>query len=223
MYGQLDDVELAGGGKRPAFSVAIPHPRKLACLRLPTELEMNAYLGSRATRFISLGRQRTKREDIPNPAADRKLFDAVRFWSDPPDGDWDDAEVLKAITDLTAHRISDCQRDGETYIITLDTIWGQTVHTLSMPLQRDLLEWRRAAASVTDFPRGIRVLRYPPEPGNRFYDKCFISATGYYSAKPLEPTDPAVKALVPPHHKDSIVGELVTAIGELDPSLDPNS
>jgi hypothetical protein len=50
----------------------------------------------------------------------------------------------------------------------------------------------------------------------RLYDATVVSISGY--------VDSIKAADVPPHHKSSIVLELVSAVGDLDPELpDPNS
>jgi hypothetical protein len=55
-------------------------------------------------------------------------------------------------------------------------------------------------------------MKFPPEAAMKLYDKCLVSNTDY-----LPGTE------VPPHHKRSVVLELLTAIAQLDPSIDPNS
>jgi hypothetical protein len=67
-----------------------------------------------------------------------------------------------------------------------------------------------------DLPHGVEERRYPPEAAERLYDAAVVSVSGY--------VDSITKENVPPHHKSTVVLELVSAIGDLDPELpDPNN
>ena len=58
-------------------------------------------------------------------------------------------------------------------------------------------------------------IRYRTEPAIDLYDSVVAKAEGYIDG--LKMTD------VPPHHKSAVVVELVQAIDDLDPQIDPNS
>ena len=75
--------------------------------------------------------------------------------------------------------------------------------------------YRRTVVSSTDLPHGQEELRYRIEPSVGLYDSVGTKVEGYAAA--LKPAD------VPPHHKSAVVVELVQAIDDLDPALDPNS
>ena len=86
---------------------------------------------------------------------------------------------------------------------------------MKIPTQRDITVYRRTVVSSTDLPHGQEELRYRIEPAVDLYDSVASKIEGY--AESFKPAD------VPPHHKSAVVVELVQAIDDLDPALDPNS
>ena len=75
--------------------------------------------------------------------------------------------------------------------------------------ERSLEVYRRTVFKALDLPHGVEERRYPPEAAVRLYDATVVSISGYVDS--TKPTD------VPPHHKSSVVLEVVSAIGDLDP------
>ena len=120
-----------------------------------------------------------------------------------------------AISKLTFCEVTDCQRVGDEYRVTLRTPFGVTIHQVKIPTQRDITVYRRTVVSSTDLPHGQEELRYRIEPSVGLYDSVATKVEGY--AGSFKPAD------VPPHHKSSVVVELIQAIDDLDPALDPNS
>lgn len=211
MYGELPQIETNTPGQTVSgFPVQIIEPPKTCLLRLPKTDEMMAYLSSQKSLYKDLGRRLGESQDVPNPTADLKLFNAIRL---DKDGDeFDEAEALYAISIVTRHRIDSCDRDGQTYVIRLNTIFGETVHTVKIPTQKDSREYKNTVVKVRDLPHNMEERRFPPEAPCKLYDKVIVSSTGY-----------AQGTEVPPHHKRSAVIELVSTLSTLDPSLDPNS
>jgi len=213
-YGMLPEVEVTIDGQlklQPAFPVVIVAPPKQALLRLPTSVELLEYLSAQRSTMTDLGRGKTKYADIPNPKADRKLFDAIRI--DKTGEEFDDAEALYAIGLITRLRISDCTRDGQNYVVGLDTLFGSTVHTVRMPWRKEMVEYQRAVDDPVSLPHGVEQHRFPPEVPVKLYDKIVQSATGYSDG------DNAV----PPHHKRAVINSVMEAMSLLDPGFDPNS
>jgi hypothetical protein len=212
MYGELPELQTALGETIHGFPVQILRPPKTAVLRLPSNQEMADYLNQQKTLYRDLGRRKGQSEAVPNPKSDLDLFNRVRI---DKGADFDEAEAAKAIGLLTRQRVTKCEREGETYRITLLTAFGETVHVVSIPFEKDLAVYRRNVFKAIDLPHGVEERRYPPEAAARLYDAAVVSISGYIDT--IEP------ATVPPHHKSTVVLELVSAIGDLDPELpDPN-
>ena len=216
MYGELpEQTSTAPDGKTiRAFPVSIQNPPKSALLRLPTTDELLVYMSAQRSLFRDLGNRKTETESVQTPKADQALFRAVRL--DHPTDDsleFDDAEALKAINDLLFHRLESCERDGEHYIVVLRTPFGPVTHTVSIPFERDLAEYRRTVVKVRDLPHNVSEWRFPPDVPIKLYEKLVVSTNGY--------TDSSISA-IPPHHKRAVVSELVSTLASLDPSSDPN-
>jgi len=195
------------------ITIRVPNPPKTAQLRLPTNEEMLERLDQQKSIRRTIGRRKSQTEFLPNPKADLDLFNRIRMDKDGPE--FDEYEAGNAIAKLTFCEVTDCERAGDEYRITLKTPFGETVHTVKIPTQRDITVYRRTVVSSTDLPHGQEELRYRIEPAVELYDSVVTKIEGY--AASYKPAD------VPPHHKSAVVVELVQAIDDLDPAIDPNS
>jgi hypothetical protein len=204
MYG---DIPAAG------ITIRVPNPPKTAQLRLPTNEEMLERLDQQKSIRRTIGRRKSQTEFVPNLKADLDLFNKIRL--DKDGAEFDEFEAGNAILKLSFCEVTDCQRAGDEYRVTLRTPFGETVHMLKIPTQRDITVYRRTVVSSTDLPHGQEELRYRIEPAVDLYDSVVTKIEGY--AASFKPAD------VPPHHKSAVIVELVQAIDDLDPALDPNS
>ena len=211
-YGSLPHTKTEDGRTLAGITVRVPSPPKSAILRLPTTQEMLDRLGQQKSIRRTLGRRKSQTEFIPNPKADLDLFNKIRL---DKGIEFDEFEAGNAVSKLTYCEVTDCQRAGEEYRITLRTPFGDTVHTVKIPTQRDITVYRRTVISATDLPHGQEELRFRIEPAMALYDSVADKIEGY--AESFKTAD------VPPHHKSAVVVELVQAVDDLDPSLDPNS
>jgi hypothetical protein len=195
------------------ITIRVPNPPKTAFLRLPTNQEMLERLDQQKSIRRTIGRRKSQTEFVPNLKADLDLFCKIRL--DKDGAEFDEFEAGNAISKLTFCEVTDCQRAGDEYRVTLRTPFGETIHQVKIPTQRDITVYRRTVVSSTDLPHGQEELRYRIEPSVGLYDSAVTKVEGY--AGFLKPAD------VPPHHKSAVVVELVQAIDDLDPALDPNS
>jgi hypothetical protein len=204
MYG---DIPAAG------ITIRVPNPPKTAQLRLPTNEEMLERLDQQRSIRRTIGRRKSQTEFVPNLKADLDLFNRIRL--DKDGAEFDEFEAGNAISKLSFCEVTDCQRAGDDYRVTLWTPFGETIHMVKIPTQRDITVYRRTVVSSTDLPHGQEELRYRIEPAVGLYDSVVTKIEGY--AASIKPGD------VPPHHKSAVVVELVQAIDDLDPAIDPNS
>ena len=204
MYGNIP----AGG-----ITVRVPNPPKTASLRLPTNDEMLQRLAQQKSIRRSMGRRKSQTEFVPNPKADIDLFSKIRLDKDGPE--FDEFEAGNAISKLTFCEITGCQRNGETYDITLNTLFGETVHHVKVPTLRDISIYRRTVVSAIDLPHNQEELRFRIEPAVDLYKLVAVAIDGYADSIEL--------SAVPPHHMSSVVVELIQAMDDLDPAFDPNS
>ena len=193
--------------------IRVPNPPKTAHLRLPTNQELLDRLGQQKSIRRTIGRRKSQTEFVPNPKADLDLFNQIRLDKDGPE--FDEFEAGNAISKLTYCDVTDCERAGDEYRVTLKTPFGVTAHTVRIPTQRDVTVYRRTVVSATDLPHGQEELRYRIEPAVDLYGSVVSKIEGY--ADGYKAVD------VPPHHKSAVAVELVSALDDLDPSLDPNS
>jgi hypothetical protein len=219
MYGELPEIETTGGQKVHGWPVKILNPEKVAVLRLPANDELLAYLTAQRSLYRDLGRRQGESEEVPTPAADLKLFTAIRI---DKDGEpFDEAEALYAIGILTRWKVNSCERDGATFVVKIGTVFGETTHVVNIPFQKDLAEYRRFVYKSRDIGNGLEERRFPPEVPVKLYDKIVEYVEGYIGTQ--MGSGPEFKQAIPPHHKRAVVMEVVQALSLLDPSLDPNS
>ena len=196
--------------------IRVPNPPKTAMVRLPSSQEILDRLAQQKSIRRNLGRRKSRTDFVPNHAADLALFNAIRLDKGAADfQEFDEFEASTAISKLTFCDVTECVRVGDEYRITLQTPFGDTAHTMKIPTQRDIMLYRRLVVASTDLPHGQEELRYRTEPAVELYDAVVSKAEGYAPDRKI--TD------VPPHHKSAVVVELVQAIDDLDPALDPNS
>lgn len=218
MYGELPVIETTTPGETiRGFPVRILSPEKTAVLRLPTSAELLVYMAAQRSIYRDLGRQMGEGEEVPTPKADLALFKAIRI--DTGDSEFDEAEALYAIGLITKHKVTSCERDGQAYVVKVATMFGETAHTVSIPFQKDLAEYRRNVYRARDMPNGIEERRFPPDVPVKLYDKIVQDAAGY-----LDTIKGNAESFlsVPPHHKRTVVQSVLSALALLDPGLDPN-
>jgi len=212
LYGELPVVTIEGVELK-GITVKIANPPKTAVLGLPTNQQMLERLDQQKSIRRSIGRRKSQTEFIPNLKADLDLFTKIR--QDKGGAEFDEYEAGNAVSKLTYCEVTDCQRAGDEYQVTVKTPFGATIHRVGIPTQRDIAFYRRMVVSATDLPHGQEELRYRIQPAVTLYDSVAVGIEGY--ADSYKPAD------VPPHHKSAVVVELVQAIDDLDPALDPNS
>ena len=189
LYGELPEVTVGDVTMR-GVTVKVANPPKTAVLGLPTNQQMLDRLNQQKSIRRTIGRRKSQTEFCPNPKADLDLFNAIRQDKGP---EFDEYEAGNAVSKLTYCEVTDCQRAGDEYRITLKTPFGVTVHSLGIPTQRDITVYRRTVVSATDLPHGQEELKYRIEPAVSVYDSVVSKIEGY---------TPGFKATdVPPHHK----------------------
>ena len=210
LYGELP-VVTTDSGTLSGVTVKVQNPPKTAVLGLPTNQQMLDRLDQQKSIRRTIGRRKSQTEFVPNPKADLDLFNKIR--QDKNGLEFDEYEAGNAVSKLTYCEVTDCQRVGDEYRITLKTPFGETVHVLGIPTQRDITLYRRTVVSATDLPHGQEELRYRIGPAVALYDSVASKIEGY--------TDSFKPADAPPHHKSAVVVELVQAIDESGPGTGP--
>lgn len=234
MYGELDLIKTLQGGEIPAIPIVIQNPQKVAALRLPTSEEISAYTGSIRQLIRSIGRRQTEEQDVPNPEAERKLFEAMRL--DKTGDEFDEAEMKHAIDIVLRSNIKNCERGGGEYVIQVATLWGVAIHTCRVPMTRELQDYRDHVIKPRTLPHNVEERRFPPDVPARFYDSIIVSVEGYapqfnvpvgtVNGQSHPFTGAELKAFlpnIPPHHKRLVAGEVSSALYDLDPQIDPNA
>ena len=213
LYGKLISIRTADGNSIDGFPVVIANPPKTAVLRLPTNAELMAYLGKQRSRYKDLGRRKGQPVPVSTGKADLELFTKLRLagTGEP----FDEFEAGTAINKMMRQRIIDCERVGQSYKISLETVFGTTVHVIGIPTEKDMDAYLRNFMVPTDLPHGVTERRFPPEVPVNLYDACIESVSGYI---------PRITKLdVPPNHKASVCMELASALNEQGAVDDPNS
>jgi hypothetical protein len=233
MYGELPLIKTTQGGEIPAIPIVIANPQKVAALRLPSAEEIAAYTGSIKQLIRRIGRRQSEEQDVPNLEAERKLFEAIRI--DKSGEAFDEAEMRHAIDIVLRHNVTACDRDGDQYVVKVNTLWGVTAHTCRIPTTRELQAYREGVIKSRDLPHNVEERRFPPDAPVRFYDAIVTAVDGYapqfnvpagtvnghrhlLAGEELK----AILQQIPPHHKRSVAGEVSSALYDLDPQLDPS-
>lgn len=211
MYGKLPSIDF-NGSKVNGVTIRIPNPPKSAILGLPTNEQLSERMDSQKSIRRNLGRRKSQTDYVPNTKGDLVLFDKIRVDKDGPE--FDEFEASSAVSKLIYLEVVSVEREGDQYVVVLKTPFGEVKHTANIPLQRDIQRYRRTVVTSVDLPHGVEELKSRSAPACDLYDAVIASIDGY--------TDDFSPKTVPPHHKSAVVIEVVQAIDELDPVLDPN-
>ncbi len=179
------------------FVVRVPHPDfadKKACrLRFPSDEEWAARSRRNVQVRKNLGRDKF-RTDAPNAAAeDLALFEKIRIDKDGPT--FDEAEASVCIAKLETAEVTECERNGNRFTVTLKAPGGITKHEVKMPTLKQISEFGNGSVTPTGRRDGAEY-RIALEPAARLYDQ-------------LEPKPEAYAGAVPIVHKDAVIREIV--------------
>jgi hypothetical protein len=211
-YGELPEVTLESGAKVRGVLIKNLNPPKTAVLRLPSSQEVLDRIASQRSLRTPLGRGKSESTFVPNYEAEFALFSKLRL--DAGGDEFDQYEAAKAIARLLLCDVTACERDGEQYHVTVKTPFGETVHFIKMPTEKDIAFYRRVPSlAITDMPRGKQEVRYRIGPAIELYDSVAAEVKGYADPEPKD---------VPPHHKSAVVIELMSALDELEAEQVPN-
>lgn len=215
LYGDLPTSEVTrsdSSDKLRGVTIRIQNPAKLAVLGLPSNEQLIERLGKQRSVRKSLGRRKSVTESVPDTKADLTLFKAIRLDDGP---EFDEFEASSAVNKLTSVEVTECEKAGDQFIITLKTPFGENKHTVAVPMQKDLQQYRRSVVSSIDLPHGNEELRFRIGPPCTLYDSVVQGIEGYNSS--YKPAD------VPPNHKSAVVVELVSAMDDQELTIDPLS
>jgi hypothetical protein len=199
LYGELP---VEGG-----FLCRTRFPKKEARLRLPNSAEILERLRSQKTLRTPGGRGQATTEPVLNDAADLALFAKLRV--DQNGAEFDAAEARAILGDLLSCESVNCEPEGDGFAVTLKTPFGEILHIVRMPFERDMAVYRRTVFVQKDLARGKEELRWNPDAAVKLYDSLEPKSDGYAKDTP-----------VPPHHKFAVAGEVARAMAEMDPLVD---
>jgi hypothetical protein len=177
--------------------------RKYCVLHLPTDEQLCDHMRARRVIKHYLGRGKTITK-TPNAArCDSELFEKLVV--EGHGEEFDEAERSLAINKLLRTQVTDVQREGNSFRVTLDTPFGETTHVLSMPKQKDVTEYRHEIVSSVEGRRQEEI-RFKLEPANRLYDTVLTSVEGYDGA-------------VPVNHKSTVLTEILGSADDTEEEL----
>ena len=214
LYGEMPEQKIGDEVLR-GFTVRNPNPPKTAIIRLPTADEMIQRLDRQRSIRRSAGPRKMVTEVVPNPKGDLELFNKLRV--DLPvaeENEFDEAEARNILQKFLYCETVACEREGDQFRIDLLTPFDKepTRHFMKIPMQADLMQYRRGILTAIDLPFGQEELRYHSQCAVDLYDQCGSKFDGYACDG-----DP-----VPPHHKFSVAAALAAAVDDLDQVIIPN-
>ncbi len=169
---------------------------KKVAVRFPSDEELVQRTAKSKTLVRSIGRGKTITESLGNEKNDLDLYEKIRL-----DGsaDLDEFEATRVVNRLVRAEVTDSQREGAQFSVTLDVPGGQTVHVVRMPSAKQVIQYRRAAVHVIDGRRGAQEIRLNLQAAGELYDTLFVSSEGYTDATPIT-------------HKQAAIGEIMSVL-----------
>lgn len=213
LYGELPEVTLPNGERASAVKISVPNPPKVAFLALPSGDQISARMAREKTIRCEVEPGKTKSTTESDLAADLDLFRNLRL--DKDGAAFDEYESSRALDKLTSSWLVDSTRDGNQYLVTLGTIFGEVKHRIGIPTERDMAQYRRAIGNAYDARQRSEEFRLDAAAIAKLYDGLAASIEGYAPGYQI--------ANVPPNHKAAVFTQAIEGYRDLDLSLDPNS
>lgn len=169
-------------------------------MRFPSDEQMERRQRGRKIFIKDLGRGATEADGVPNHDLDAQIVAELKIDGD----DLDPYESTYALDTLTEADATDAQREGSAFRIFMKVPGAQTEHVLSIPTQKQLMEYRRLKNRVISLPFGRKELRLNLNiPGDLYKELC-SERKGYVekSSIPLSHRICAVEALVQAYDRE---------------------
>ena len=140
------------------------------------------------------------------------MFNLLRIDNGPTSLPFDQWEAAEAVGRLLFRNVTESERDGNGFVVTLETCLGSTVHHLAAPSCQGMFNYREQISRVTPVGRGTSQIRYRPQAAVDLYNSIAGTTEGY-----------AEGVAVPAHHKFTVAIAVANLHDELSAPSDPNS
>lgn len=183
---------------------------KVATLRFPTDQELCDRARKLKLVRRNLGRGKTQSEAGNGVELSADLFARIRVDKDGPV--FDDSDAAAFIGRLDRCEVSDVEREGNQFRVTMKVPGTTVEHVLKMPTQKDLIDFGRNSMTAIDDRRQSEI-RLKLEPSGDLWGRMVVSVEGYEGEG---------HGAVPITHKDAALNEVIAQVQRLEEDDDPN-
>lgn len=181
---------------------------KVATLRFPTDQELCDRARKMKVIRKNLGRGKTQTDPGNALELQAALFDKLRLDKDGPT--YDAADAASFVNKLDRCEITEVEREGNQFRVTMKVPNATVVHVLKMPTQQDVMDFGRNSLSAIDERRQTEI-RLRLEPSGELWKKLFVAVEGYKGNGNG----------IPITHQDAAVSEVISQMQKLEEEDDP--
>ncbi len=185
---------------------------KVATVRYPTDEELIQRTKRLKSVRRELGRGLSEFDITNSEQVELEIFEKIFVESKEP---FDAYEALDYMGQMLNTEVTESHRNGSnSFVVEMQVPVGKDVtkkviHTLRMPTQKDVVEYKRESVRAVQAKRHIEV-RHSIEPALRLWDKYQVSTEGYAEGSP-----------VPANHKDRAMLEVMDLMRQITEGSDP--
>jgi hypothetical protein len=166
---------------------------KIARLRFPTDQEWASRSMRKKIIQRNVGRGTTQIEQIDYSNVDLEIFNLLKQ-EDSAEVDAYEAQMI--LDKISYAEVIEFETGAGEYIITLATAVGDTTHKLRIPSAKEIMQYRRGFARVSDLPHGKQQISINLEAVTPLYDALKKSVDGYSAEVPIIHKSAVLRAAV---------------------------
>jgi hypothetical protein len=152
---------------------------KKATVRFPSDEELFQRIKKFKNVRRDLGRGLSQFDVVNLEPVELETFEKIRVDGDSGGEAFDEFEAADFMSQLLSADVIDAHRNGaNTFVVEMRVPNADVVHTLRMPSQRDLTEYRRESVKSLQAKRHVDV-KMTLEPAVRLWDKLQAGTEGY--------------------------------------------
>ncbi|HEY1896749.1 MAG TPA: hypothetical protein VGG62_10775 [Terracidiphilus sp.] len=160
-------------------------------VRWPNDEEWAAHRRRRKIMQVQLGRGQTETQ-IDTGEADAKLYDSIKLNGAQA---LTQAEATRIIDTLATCDVIDVQLGAESADVTLNTLMGETKHTVRIPTMDEVRTLQKSTRLIS-LPYNRQEIRTNLDAAASLWDKCGGKGEAYEGPVPAVHKDSAIRAVI---------------------------
>lgn len=194
MNEEKQDKQKFDSNRQIDVKLSTPDGPKVITVKFPTDVQIESRQRARQILIKDLGRGEQENQTIENEQADERLVSELKTGGEGTDG----AEASAILDRITEAEVTDVEREGSSFRVSVRVPGSTTEHVLRVPTTGQRRDYRRRFSSIITMPYGRKRIKIHLSAGGDLYDELMTAAEGYTegSAIPINHKAQAVAAVI---------------------------